>query len=273
MPRDGTGCTTGPVGRSRSRRARRRTWRPESSRHAAELRAGRDRIAEVTGVPARTVSRILTRHRAARDRGPGPGHRSRDPGLEGDEPPLRAGRTRRPGPRGRQEARAYPRRRRLAHPRTAARAGTAPAAVSGSTTSTPSSTTTPAWPTPRSRPTRRAAPRPAVLLRAAAFFASHGVTIREVISDNAFAYRRSTDFKDAIADLGRTTAVHQAALPLAERESRTIQPHPADRMGLPAALHQQRQRAAALDPWLHHYNNDRNHHGIGGKPPISRVQS
>ena len=33
------------------------------------------------------------------------------------------------------------------------------------------------------------------------------------------------------------------------------------------------ERSAALGPWLDHYNNDRNHHGIGGKPPISRVMS
>ncbi len=76
----------------------------------------------------------------------------------------------------------------------------------------------------------------AVLLRAATFFASHGIVIRDVISDNAFAYRHSTDFKDAI-----------------------------DALVTPAAQ--------ALDPWLHHYNNERSHHGLGGKTPISRAQS
>ena len=31
------------------------------------------------------------------------------------------------------------------------------------------------------------------------------------------------------------------------------------------------QRAAALDPRLHYYDNERTHHGIGGTTPISRA--
>jgi len=38
----------------------------------------------------------------------------------------------------------------------------------------------------------------------------------------------------------RPAAVHQAALPLAEREGREAQPDPAGRVGLPTALRQQR---------------------------------
>ncbi|WP_165609360.1 integrase core domain-containing protein, partial [Mycobacterium alsense] len=30
-------------------------------------------------------------------------------------------------------------------------------------------------------------------------------------------------------------------------------------------------RSAALAPWLEHYNNQRRHSAIGGKPPITRV--
>lgn len=40
------------------------------------------------------------------------------------------------------------------------------------------------------------------LLRANAFFAAHGITVREVISDNALNYIRSTDFKNACAAIG-----------------------------------------------------------------------
>jgi transposase InsO family protein len=31
------------------------------------------------------------------------------------------------------------------------------------------------------------------------------------------------------------------------------------------------QRAAALAPWLEHYNNQRRHAALGGLPPISRL--
>ncbi|MSS00172.1 transposase, partial [Arthrobacter sp. BL-252-APC-1A] len=31
------------------------------------------------------------------------------------------------------------------------------------------------------------------------------------------------------------------------------------------------ERTAALAPWLEHYNNERRHSALGGKPPISRL--
>ena len=31
------------------------------------------------------------------------------------------------------------------------------------------------------------------------------------------------------------------------------------------------QRAAALAPWLEHYNTERRHSALGGRPPISRL--
>ncbi|MCX6406799.1 MAG: integrase core domain-containing protein, partial [Propionibacteriales bacterium] len=32
------------------------------------------------------------------------------------------------------------------------------------------------------------------------------------------------------------------------------------------------ERAAALAPWLEHYNTQRRHTSLGGQPPISRLQ-
>jgi transposase InsO family protein len=32
-------------------------------------------------------------------------------------------------------------------------------------------------------------------------------------------------------------------------------------------------RTNALPHWLHHYNHDRPHSSLGGKPPISRVHN
>lgn len=112
-----------------------------------------------------------------------------------------------------------------------------------------------------------------VLLRAAQFFASHGIAIREVISDNAFAYRHSTDFKNAIAAIGARQLFIKPHCPWqngkVERLNRTLQVEWAYRQ--PYASNN--ERTAALDPWLDHYNNERNHHGIGGKPPITRITS
>lgn len=111
------------------------------------------------------------------------------------------------------------------------------------------------------------------LARAAGFFAAHGITIREVMTDNAKNYTRSRDFQNTLADLGARHVLIRPHCPWqngkAERFNRTLQLEWAYRRPFTSTA----QRAAALDPWLHHYNNERNHHGIGGKPPISRVQS
>jgi hypothetical protein len=94
------------------------------------------------------------------------------------------------------------------------------------------------------------------LLRAAAYFAAHGIPrIERLITDNAWAYRHSTAVKQCGCPARRSTQVHQAALPLAKRQGRAVQPHTADRMGLPAGLPQQprpRRRACPLAGVLQH---------------------
>lgn len=108
------------------------------------------------------------------------------------------------------------------------------------------------------------------LLRAADWFAGHGVHIREVMTDNAFAYRHSQAFIDAVAAIGARQVFIKAHCPWqngkVERLNRTLQSEWAYRQ--PFTSNQ--QRADALQPWLDFYNNHRHHHSIGG-PPISRL--
>jgi transposase InsO family protein len=110
-----------------------------------------------------------------------------------------------------------------------------------------------------------------VLIRAAEFFARCGIPrIERVISDNAFAYRKSTAFKDAVAQIGAEQRFIKPHCPWTngkvERLNRTLQSE--------WAYHQiftsNQARADALAPWLNYYNTERIHTGIGG-PPIDRV--
>ena len=55
---------------------------------------------------------------------------------------------------------------------------------SAGSTCTSRSTTAPAWPTPRSSPTRRPPPSVAFLKRAIAFYARHGITVEQLLTDN-----------------------------------------------------------------------------------------
>ncbi len=109
------------------------------------------------------------------------------------------------------------------------------------------------------------------LLRANEFFAEHGITVREVISDNALNYIRSTDFRDAITAIGARHLTIKPHCPWqngkVERFNRTLQ--------VEWAYHQvflsNSDRTLALAPWLHFYNTGRRHSAIGGLPPISRL--
>lgn len=111
----------------------------------------------------------------------------------------------------------------------------------------------------------------AFLTEAAAFFASHGITIREVMTDNAMNYRHSRDFQAALAALGAKHVLTRPHSPWqngkAERFNRTLQEGWAYRQ--PFTSNQ--DRTDTLSPWLNHYNYDRPHTACGGRPPISRV--
>lgn len=112
------------------------------------------------------------------------------------------------------------------------------------------------------------------LTRAAAYFTAAGIErIERVMTDNALAYRRSTDMQKAVARLEARQVFIRPHCPWqngkAERFNRTLQTE--------WAYHQvfttNDARCAALAPWLEHYNNQRRHSAIGGQPPISRLST
>jgi transposase InsO family protein len=110
------------------------------------------------------------------------------------------------------------------------------------------------------------------LTRAADYFAVAGITsIERVISDNAFAYRHSAAFKDAVAALGAEQRFIKPHCPWTngkvERFNRTLQTEWAYRQPFTTNT----ARTEALAPWLEHYNHGRNHTALGGQPPVSRV--
>jgi transposase InsO family protein len=110
------------------------------------------------------------------------------------------------------------------------------------------------------------------LTRAAAWFAGHGFTgIERVLTDNAKSYTRSRHFAAALAAIG---ARHKTIRPhcpwqngKAERFNRTLQAEWAYRR----IYLSNTDRTAALDPWLDFYNTRRRHTALGSQPPITRV--
>jgi IS30 family transposase len=108
------------------------------------------------------------------------------------------------------------------------------------------------------------------LARAAIYFADHGITrIERVMTDNAWAYRHS--LHKVVADLGAKQIFIRPHCPWqngkAERFNRTL----ASEWAYRQPYLSNDERAAALAPWLEHYNTQRRHSALGGLPPISRL--
>jgi transposase InsO family protein len=110
----------------------------------------------------------------------------------------------------------------------------------------------------------------AFLARAAAYFAAHGIDcIQRVMTDNAWAYQHS--LKAVCAQLGARQRFIKPHCPWqngkVERLNRTLATEWAYRQPFTSNA----ERAAALAPWIEHYNTQRRHSALGGLPPISRL--
>jgi transposase InsO family protein len=111
------------------------------------------------------------------------------------------------------------------------------------------------------------------LRRAAAFFAAGIDRIERVLTDNAWPYRKSSAWRQALADLGAAGKLTRAYRPQpggkVERFNRTL----LDEWAYQRPYTSNAERAAALAHFLHAYNHHRCHTALGGQPPISRVNN
>ena len=110
----------------------------------------------------------------------------------------------------------------------------------------------------------------AFLERAIAWFASLGVTVERVMTDNGSAYR-SHAFRAACQ---AARVKHKRTKPYTPRTNgkaelfiQTSLREWAYRQAFPTSA----ERTAAMRPWLHGYNRHRPHSALGGKPPFTRL--
>lgn len=110
----------------------------------------------------------------------------------------------------------------------------------------------------------------AFLRRAVAWYASQGVAVERVLSDNAKAYH-STLWRDTCVELGIARRYTRPYSPWtngkAEALIKTLLREWAYRFAYPTRA----DRSRALGGFLRWYNRRRPHGSLGGRPPISRV--
>ncbi len=110
----------------------------------------------------------------------------------------------------------------------------------------------------------------AFLKAAVAYYASLGVTVERVMTDNGSCYR-SKAFGKACKKLGLKHIRTRPYTPKTNGKAERFIQTSLREWAYARAYDTSRQRAAELPFWMHRYNWHRPHGSIGSKPPISRL--
>jgi transposase InsO family protein len=105
---------------------------------------------------------------------------------------------------------------------------------------------------------------------AVAYYASLGVTVRRVLTDNGSAFR-SRDFAQACSELGIRHKFTRAYRPQTNGKAERFIQSALREWAYGWIYQNSHQRTRALASWQHHYNWHRPHSGIGGAFPMSRL--
>ena len=109
--------------------------------------------------------------------------------------------------------------------------------------------------------------------RALAFFASHGIRAKRLMTDNAWCYTHSRAFAELLA---RQRIRHLTTQPYRPRTNGKVERFHqtmAREWAYGRPYRSSAHRHQALPHWLHHYNHGRPHSSLRDQPPISRVRN
>lgn len=109
--------------------------------------------------------------------------------------------------------------------------------------------------------------------RALRFYESHGISVKRLMTDNAFTYVKNRSLRELLVS---RQIKHLTIKPYRPRTNGKVERFHQTMArewayGLTYSSH--RHRNAALPHWLGYYNERRPHSSLGGLPPISRVHN
>jgi transposase InsO family protein len=110
----------------------------------------------------------------------------------------------------------------------------------------------------------------AFLRATVAYFATLGVQVRRILTDNGSAFR-SRRFARACRRLRLKHSFTRAYRPQTNGKAERFIQSALREWAYGIAYHHSSERTAMLSRWIHHYNWHRPHQGIGGLAPISRL--
>jgi transposase InsO family protein len=109
--------------------------------------------------------------------------------------------------------------------------------------------------------------------RALADFAGRGITVRRLMTDNAWIYTKSRALRQLLATHQIRHLTTKPYRPRTNGKVERFHQTMAREWAYGLIYSSHRERAAALPHWLNHYNTARPHSSLGGRPPISRVHN
>jgi len=119
----------------------------------------------------------------------------------------------------------------------------------------------------------RAATATGFLERALAFYADHGIVVKRVMTDNAWAYTRSRVFRQLLIAREIKHFTTKPYRPRTNGKVERFHQTMAREWAYGLVYRTHHERAAALPHWLQHHNHNRPHSSLGGRSPISRVHN
>ncbi len=108
-------------------------------------------------------------------------------------------------------------------------------------------------------------------VRALAFFEANGITVRRLMTDNAWAYTKSKKLRKLLRKRKITHKRTRSRRPQTNGKVERFHQTMAREWGYGLLYASSEHRRRALPHWLRYYNERRPHSAVGGRPPISRV--
>jgi transposase InsO family protein len=109
--------------------------------------------------------------------------------------------------------------------------------------------------------------------RALAFFDSHGIQAKRLMSDNAWTYTKSRALRQLLQRHGIRHLLIEKRRPQTNGKVERFQQTLKRERALGQIYHSSEHRALALSHWLEHYNTRRPHSALDGRLPIGRVHN
>ena len=111
------------------------------------------------------------------------------------------------------------------------------------------------------------------LERALAFFESHEIVTKRLMTDNGFSYVKNRSLRELLAQRGIRHLTTEPYRPRTNGKVERFHQTMAREWAYGLAYKTHRHRNAALPHWLDNYNRRRPHSSLGDRPPISRVHN